>query len=126
MRLLIDTHSLIWYLEGNKKLRAGQRELIVNSDNDILVSVVSLWEIAIKSSIGKLMLSRSLADILDQLDSQSINILGIERGHVLQVEKLPHHHRDPFDRLIIAQSKVEFLTVVTHDRNFSEYGVKIA
>jgi len=124
MRLLVDTHALIWYLEGNKMLSAGRREVIVNANNEIFVSVVSLWEIAIKSSRGKLTISRSLSDIILQLDMQAINILGIERGHVLQVEKLPFHHHDPFDRMIIAQAKVEFLTIITHDRAFAAYDIK--
>lgn len=125
MRLLLDTHALIWYLEGNKLLGQKQREAVVNSDNEVFVSIASLWEIAVKTSMGKLTISRLLSDILGQLKSQSIDILPIEPGHVLQVEKLPFHHRDPFDRIIIAQSKVEFLVVVTHDDFFRTYDVKL-
>jgi PIN domain nuclease of toxin-antitoxin system len=126
MRFLLDTRTLVWYLEGNKKLAPRQRELIINPRNDVLVSVVSLWELAIKSSVGELTLSRSLGDIIAQLDVQSIKILGIERGHVLQVEKLPFHHRDPFARMIVAQAKVEFLTVITQDSILQSYEIKTA
>jgi len=125
MRFLLDTHVLIWYLEGNSNLAPRQRELVVNSDNEVLVSIASLWEIAAKTSIGKLTISRSMTEILKQLATQSIEILSIEPAHVLQVAKLPLHHRDPFDRMIIAQSKVGFLPVLTHDRTFLDYGIKL-
>lgn len=125
MRVLLDTHALVWYLEGNPSLPRRQREIVVKSDTEVFVSIASLWEIAIKISIGRLNISRSMTEILKQLATQSIEILGIEPGHVLQVAKLPLHHRDPFDRMIIAQSKVEFLTIVTHDNVFAAYGVRL-
>jgi PIN domain nuclease of toxin-antitoxin system len=125
MRVLLDTHILIWYLEGNQTLSRPQRELIVRPETEVFVSIASLWEIAIKTSIGKLKLTRSLTDILQQLSAQSIEILSIAPGHVLQVASLPFHHRDPFDRMLIAQAKVEFLHIVTVDPEFSSYGVKV-
>ncbi len=124
MRVLVDTHALIWYLEGHKSLSRSKREVIINPANEVFVSTVSLWEIAIKISVGKLKLKTSLTDVLNQLAIQSIEILTIAPGHVLQVASLPLHHRDPFDRMIIAQAKVEFLTVVTTDSEFLAYGVK--
>ncbi len=87
--------------------------------------MASLWAIAIKASIGKLTISCSLTEILKQLSSQSIDVLGVHPGHVLQVAMLPLHHRDPFDRMIIAQSKVEFLPVITNNKAFADYGVKL-
>ena len=125
MRILIDTHVLIWYLEGNQELSRSRRQMIVNSDNEIFVSVASLWEIAIKTSIGKLKISRSLADILQQLSIQSIDLLQIQPGHILQVATLKFHHRDPFDRMIVAQAKIEFLPVITYDEVFGDYGIKM-
>lgn len=124
MRILLDTHVLIWYLEGNPDLSRPKRELIVNADNDIFVSMASLWEIAIKISIRKLRITRSLTDIFQQLTSQSIEILNVAPGHILQVAMLPFQHRDPFDRMIIAQSQVEFLPVMTTDPEFAAYGVR--
>ncbi len=124
MRILVDTHVLIWYLEGNPNLSRPKRDLIINPDNTVFVSIASLWEIALKTSIGKLRVTVSLSDILQQLASQSIETLNIAPGHVLQLATLPLHHRDPFDRMIIAQSKVEFLPIVTTDKEFAAYGVK--
>ena len=125
MRILLDTHVLIWYLEGNQKLARPKRHLIVDSNNAVFVSIASLWEIAVKTGAGKLKVSRSLADILPVLHSQSIDVLQIMPGHVLQAATLAYHHRDPFDRMLIAQAQVEFLTVMTHDGVFGEYGIKV-
>ena len=125
MRILLDTHVLLWYLEGNEQLSRSHRDLILNARNEIFVSVVSLWEIAIKTSIGKLVITRSMTDIFAQMEMQSIDILQLAPGHILQVASLPHHHRDPFDRMLIAQSKVEFLSLITSDSDFGAYGVKL-
>lgn len=124
MRVLLDTQVLIWYLEGNQTLSRPQRELIVKPETEVFVSIASLWEIAIKASIGKIKLTRSLTDILQQLSAQSFELLSIAPGHVLQLASLPLHHRDPFDRMIIAQAKVEFLPIVTTDEEFAAYAVK--
>lgn len=125
MRVLLDTQVLIWYLEGNQNLSRPQRQLIVKPETEVFVSIASLWEIAIKTSVGKLKLNRSLTDILQQLSVQSFDLLTIAPGHVLQVASLPFHHRDPFDRMIIAQAKVEFLPIVTVDAQFTPYGIKV-
>lgn len=125
MRILLDTQVLIWYLEGNQQLPRPSRHLIVDSRNEIYVSIASLWEIAVKASTGKLKVSRSLADILPVLYDQSIDILQIMPGHVLQVATLPFHHRDAFDRMLVAQAQVEFLTLMTRDEVFAQYGIKL-
>ena len=125
MRILVDTHIVLWYLEGDQSLSRTRRQRIVDPANDIFVSIASLWEISIKISIGRLKISRPFSDILVHLSNQSIAILPIMPGHVLQVATLPFHHRDPFDRMIIAQSQVEFLSVMSHDKNFAAYGVKL-
>ena len=125
MRVLLDTHVLVWYLEGNPNLSRPQRELIVKPETEVFVSMASLWEIAIKSSIGKIRLTRPLTEILQQLSSQSIDILNLAPRHILQVATLPFHHRDPFDRMIIAQAKAEFLPVITNDAEFGAYEVKL-
>ena len=123
--MLLDTHVLIWYLEGNESLSRRHRDLIVNADNEVFVSISSLWEVVIKTSIGQLTIAKPLTDIFKPLSVQSINSLGIQPGHVLQVAALPFHHRDPFDRMIIAQFYVEFLPIITHDKTFADYGVKL-
>ena len=129
MRILIDTQALLWYLEGNAELSRGKRDTILNPANEAFVSVASLWEIAIKISAGKLKLKGSMTELLDQLAAQSIEILTIAPGHVLQMASLPPLQQadpcDRFDRMIAAQSKVEFLTIVTTDPRLADYGVKI-
>ena len=125
MQLLIDTHILIWFLEGNNLLLQPRRQIISNSQNEILVSIASVWEIAIKISIGKLTLANPLADVIKQISIEDIEILPISPEHTLQVSTLPFHHRDPFDRIIIAQSQVESLPIMTDDGEFGNYGIKI-
>ncbi len=125
MRVLLDTQAIIWYLEGNQNLARKHREIIVNADSEVFVSMASLWEIAVKTTTGKLTISRSITEILKQLTLQSIEILSIEPGHVLQVATLSLDHPDPFDRMIIAQSKVEFLPVITNDPAYADYGIKL-
>lgn len=125
MQLLIDTHILIWFLEGNNLLSKSRRQIIANPNNDVFVSIASLWEIAIKISVGKLTLAKPLADVIKQIAVENIEILLIAPEHILQVSVLPFHHRDPFDRIIIAQSQVENLPIMTDDGEFGNYGVKI-
>jgi PIN domain nuclease of toxin-antitoxin system len=125
MRLLIDTHILIWFLEGNKLLVKSRRQIIANPQNDIFVSIASLWEIAIKISLGKLTLAKPLADVVKQIAVENIEILPIAPEHTLQVSALPFHHRDPFDRIIIAQAQVENLPIMTADMEFAKYSIQI-
>jgi len=125
MRLLIDTHILIWFLEGSKLLSKSRRQIIANQQNDIFVRIASLWEMAVKISIGKLTLAHSLAAVIKQIAAQDIEILPITPEHALQVFILPFHHRDPFDRIIIAQSQIENLTIMTGDNDFGSYSVKL-
>ncbi len=125
MQLLIDTHILIWFLEGNNLLSTQRQKLLSNSQNEVFVSISSLWELAIKISIGKITLSKSLFQIIQQLEIENIEILPILPEHTLQVEKLPFHHRDPFDRIIIAQSLVEKSDLMSDDSEFAKYGVNL-
>lgn len=125
MRILLDTSVLIWFLDGNPNLSKIRRQTIVNSQNEVLVSIASLWELSIKIGVGRLKLSRSLSEVIQQLASQNIGILPVQPGHVLQMNTLPFHHSDPFDRMLIAQSQVEFLSVMSHDSAFADYGIKL-
>ncbi len=126
MRFLLDTHILLWFLEGNQLLSKSRRQIIANPQNDVFLSIASLWEMAIKISLGKLTLVQPLADVIKQIALEDIMILPILPEHTLQVLTLPFHHRDPFDRIIIAQSQIENLPIVTDDREFSTYAVKIS
>lgn len=121
MNLLLDTHILLWYITGNETLAADWRSCIQSTDNQKWISMASLWEMAIKSSLGKLTLSAPL----DQLIPESFRILPIDLIHVLAYQRLPLHHRDPFDRMLIAQAQVENLTLMTHDANFRLYGIRL-
>ncbi len=121
MRFLIDTHILIWMLEGERRLSKSRRELLSDPTNQVFVSVVSLWEIAIKTGTGKLSISKPLFDIVNEVADSSSILLGVEPMHPLAVSTLPFHHRDPFDRMLIAQSQVEFLNLMSDDEAFPDY-----
>ena len=125
MQLLIDTHILIWFLEGNKLLSKSRRQIVADSQNNVFVSIASLWEIAIKISIGKLTLAKPLANVIKQIEIEDFEISPISPEHTLRVSIMPFHHRDPFDRVIIAQSQIENLPVLTDDNDFGSYGIKI-
>ncbi len=125
MRLLLDTHTLIWFLQDNPKLSPLAGGLIQESRNEILVSMVTLWEIAIKVSLGKLVLSTTFDQLFpQQLLRNNFIVLPIEIAHLKQVVLLPFHHRDPFDRLLIAQSIIENVPVVGQDVMFDSYNIK--
>ena len=103
MKFLLDTHVLIWFLDGNLRLSSRARQLVEDENNEVFVSIVSLWEIAIKNSLGKLELAQPFEQMFPrQLQENSIEILDISVEHLNAVRILPFHHRDPFDRLILA------------------------
>ncbi len=122
---LLDTHTLIWYLEGNPNLSTTAKNAIETRTNHISVSPVTYWEMAIKISLGKLRLSQSLSNIMDEANRQGFYLLSIEKQHLLVVETLPFHHKDPFDRMIIAQAMSESKTIIGKDGNFPHYDVTI-
>ena len=124
MNLLLDTHSFIWFVENNPSLGPHARTLIQESTNDVFLSIASVWEMAIKVSLGKLSLSQPFdLFIPNQLLLNDITLLDITVGHTLRVAMLPFHHRDPFDRLLIAQSLVEGMPIISIDSVFDAYGV---
>lgn len=125
MRVLIDTHILLWFINNDPKL--GQKtKALLQSDIDVAVSIASLWEIAIKVSIGKLRLPSSIEELFpQQLTLNQIDLLPIEVRHLQALSKLPFHHRDPFDRLIISQSLVDNIGLVSVDKTFATYGVTL-
>lgn len=121
MRVLLDTNALIWWLEQNPRLGAEAGALLSNSPLTF-VSVVSAWEIAIKTARGKLKLPAPLEVAMEHYGFVR---LAVDFQHVSEYQKLPHHHRDAFDRMLIAQAKVEGLVTITSDRQFEPYGIPV-
>ncbi len=122
MKLLLDTHSLIWWLDDNPALSRSVTELISDPSNDVLVSVVSLWEIVIKVRVGKLRLD--INTVVADIESQGFGSLGIRPAHLAALTSLPKHHRDPFDHLLIAQALVEGATFVSDDHYLHLYPIR--
>lgn len=126
MDLLFDTNALVWSLDTPDRLSQQARAGIEDARNRVFVSVISPWEMAIKLALGKLTMPPDLATWLPTtLASYGFTVLPIDLPHVLTAERLPRHHRDPFDRLLIAQALVEGLVVVTGDSKFEPYGVPV-
>lgn len=125
MRLLLDTHVALWAVSDPDALSATAREVIVGAD-EIRLSVVSPWELVIKSALGKLVLHRTVEDLCRELEHEfGAQSLAVTLAHVVEVGRLAPHHGDPFDRLLLAQARVEGLTIVTRDPLFAEYGVAL-
>lgn len=120
---LLDTHTLLWALFSEKSLSTNAKKIILD-DNDIFISIVSLWEIAIKQSIGKLEISESIETIAQICKEEDFYLLSIVPSHLDCLKQLPQIHGDPFDRLIISQATMEGLTIVTKDSKIPAYGIK--
>jgi PIN domain nuclease of toxin-antitoxin system len=121
-RLLVDTHALLWWLTDDPSLSSSAREALADPSYEPLVSTASLWEIAIKRSLGKL---TAPDDLPDQIANAGFAWLPISAAHAWQVRDLPGHHCDPFDRMLVAQALVERLPVITTDNRFNDYGVDV-
>ncbi|MDB5282091.1 MAG: twitching motility protein PilT [Bacteroidota bacterium] len=124
MNLLLDTHAFIWFVENDKQLPEKTKKEIENEANIIFVSVASLWEITIKLSLGKLVVKSPLKKIIKEVADNGFELLPILPEHLLALNKLEYHHRDPFDRAIIAQSSCEELAIVSIDLAFDSYKIK--
>ncbi|GAB4240891.1 MAG: type II toxin-antitoxin system VapC family toxin [Stanieria sp.] len=122
MKLLLDTHTLIWWLTNHPTLSQAAKKAISNQDNLVFISAASAWEIAIKKSLGKL---TAPDDLEVQIENNNFQPLPITITHGLAIEKLPNHHNDPFDRIIIVQAISESMTVVTRDKKFNLYNISI-
>jgi len=121
MNILLDTHILLWHLTDNPKLSKEKSAIIENPENGKFFSIASLWEIGIKKSIGKLDINRQITELIPI----EVNIIAIKPTHIEKIMELPFHHRDPFNRMIIAQSMLDDLVVMTDDQNFKYYSVKL-
>lgn len=126
MRVLLDTHTLLWFLAGDRRLNRHAHGLITNPANDVLLGVGSLWEIVIKASLGKLPLPEPFEELIPaQLEAERIAVLPIELRHLAALRRLPFHHRGPFDRLIIAQATAEGVPVISRDAVFEQYQIDV-
>ena len=126
MTLLLDTHTLLWFLTNDTSLSGRARAAIEDPANVSHVSAATLWEVAIKFALGKLKLPAPYADIFPrQLELNGFVLLPISPAHCVALLGLPFHHRDPFDRLLLAQAKAEGMTLVTDDGQFGPYGVPL-
>jgi PIN domain nuclease of toxin-antitoxin system len=123
--LLLDTHAMYWYIEGDPKLSSTAQTLIQDASNEVLISPASYWEIAIKVSIGKWTLNRSYEEFIDLgLKRYGFQVLPILPTHTAKLIGLAYHHKDPFDRLLIAQALAEGIAMVSADPQLDPYGVK--
>jgi PIN domain nuclease of toxin-antitoxin system len=126
MNLLLDTHTLLWFLTNDPNLSTRARAAIEDPENVTLVSAASQWEVAIKCALGKLILPAPYADIFPrQLETNGFGLFHIIPAHCVALLTLLIHHRDPFDRLPLAQAKAEGMTLVTDDGQFAAYGVPL-
>lgn len=122
MRLLLDTHAVLWWLGNSSRLGAAARDRIADPASYVAVSAVSLWEIEIKRSLGKL---RAPAEVLGGVRAGGFELLALSAEHAVAAGRLPLLHRDPFDRAIVAQAQLEGLTVVTGDARVADYDVPV-
>lgn len=125
MRLLLDTHVAIWAVLGAPKLGTLATRAIADPANDVLVSIATLWEIAIKNNLGRAVrdpIGLTLTQAVEEFAAASFALLPIETRHLHEVERLPLHHGDPFDRLLVAQARADGYRLMTHDASLAAYG----
>ena len=126
MKLLLDTHTFLWFVNDNPKLSDYLKDLIEDTNNVSYLSVASLWEMSIKFNLGKLTLDPNYEEFVErEVTTSTIQLLNIELSHLRINATIPFHHRDPFDRLIIAQSMAEDIPIVTVDSAFDKYKVSL-
>jgi PIN domain nuclease of toxin-antitoxin system len=122
VRLLLDTSALLWWLDDDSKLGTSARAAIAHQDNEVLVSAATAWEISVKRAAGKL---EAPFDVADALERNHFAELSIDVRHAIAAGELPAHHKDPFDRMLVAQAQLEALTLVTHDPEIAKYEVEL-
>jgi PIN domain nuclease of toxin-antitoxin system len=126
MKVLVDTHTFLWDIIADPRSSTKAKQILRSTEDELVFSLVSLWEIAIKIKTGKLnTIGSSVAYIRDEMNAYGMQLLPIRYEHILQLESLPHHHGDPFDRLLIAQALTESLPILSADRIFASYGIKL-
>jgi PIN domain nuclease of toxin-antitoxin system len=122
---LVDTHAFLWFMAGDARLSAAARRALEDEDRAWWLSAASVWELSVKSSLKRLVLPAPAADYIAEKVRAGLRVLPVEWMHAAGVERLPFHHRDPFDRLLVAQAQIERLALVTHDPVFRRYGVPV-
>jgi PIN domain nuclease of toxin-antitoxin system len=126
MKVLVDTHTFIWALLQDHRLSPKSKQVLSSDDSELYFSLASLWEIAIKIKTGKLnAIGSSVSYVRDEMEAYGIQLLPIRYEHLLQLEMLPVHHSDPFDRLLVAQAITESLPILTHDDKFAAYSIRL-
>jgi PIN domain nuclease of toxin-antitoxin system len=123
MDVLLDTCSALWYFSGNDEIPQTARDIILNSDNTILISIASIWEVAIKISIGKLSIDGGIEGFIEAIEDEGFALLEVKIEHIMAVKDLPFHHRDPFDRMLIAQAITEGVSIMTTDSDVLKYNI---
>ncbi len=123
MKLLVDTHIVYWLLTEPEKIKADVMLLLKNQDVQVFISVISFMEFAIKFNIQKIEYKGGLIELFEDIDKLRLAELNIDKSHYYTYEKLPLHHRDPFDRLLIAQAISENMTIITNDEHFKHYNI---
>ena len=124
MQILLDTHAFLWLVTGNGRLSAAAHRAYLDPHHRLYLSMASIWEMAIKVSLGKLAMNADWPRrVVGEMAANDIHWLAIEPDHCIAVATLPFHHRDPFDRLLVAQALREGLTMLTADRHFVDYGI---
>lgn len=121
MQYLLDTHTFLWFLNGDSQLSEQARVNIENPQNFNFISIASIWEISIKLSLGKLSLDLTLEELVKEIIKNNFEILPINIDHILQLSKLENHHKDPFDRILISQALCENFEIISKDINFALY-----
>ncbi len=126
MKLLLDTHVFLWLRSEPQRVSSRVLSAYQEPSNRIYLSIVSIWEMQIKHQIGKLRLDMPLKDIIEgQCDANTLEIMPLRLNHIFGLQNLPPHHKDPFDRLLIVQSRAESVSLVSSDRMFRQYGVTL-
>jgi PIN domain nuclease of toxin-antitoxin system len=125
VKFLVDTHAFLWFVAGDARLSAAARNALEEDDSEWWLSAASVWELSIKSSLKRVVLPAPAVDYVAEKVHAGLRILSVEWAHAAAVERLPFHHRDPFDRLLVAQAQTERLAVLTNDAVFRRYGVRV-
>ena len=126
MKILLDTQIFLWAIIGDKRLSKVQSAAYLDQTNDLYLSVASIWEMLIKYELGKLPLPSPAADyILRQMETNRIAMLAIRAGHLVELEKLPPYHRDPFDQMLVAQARSEGMPILSADKVIRKYGTRV-
>jgi PIN domain nuclease of toxin-antitoxin system len=123
--MLLDTQAFLWFVAGDARLSSRARRAIEEARGEWWLSAASVWEMSIKASLGRLTLPAPVSEYIAEKVRQGLRVLSVDWPHAAAVERLPFHHRDPFDRLIVAQAQTERLRIVTKDRRLRKYGVEL-